>query len=402
MGFYYQKTLKFGPINLNFSKSGFGTSVGFKGARIGINSIGTYVHLGGSGIYFKKYLKKRKNQSAYSLESDMTETKDSLLPATEYPEDPIVKALNKRREKLSFAQIFIILYTIFASYRFTCATWKNYQIYNTTKIEKSEKRVKNKQNTESEPTSNILKNLTIELIIGSSIFLTLLPLAIYIDYRRKRSIINLEIPDHLEEYYLQPLDTILTEIAESKLIKILKSQKAFSINERKYNSGSTSDLELEKIKLYRRYPNFTKLNHKPFCLEYSDLRIFFLPHVILIDNPVDGLFYSFPVEETKFILTNERIVWTENVPKDSNIADYTYQYVNKKGGPDKRFSNNHQIPIIDMTSLTIVLQEENTVSLYISNSQVSKKYHNVIDEINRYFKAINLSTENSEDNNGTT
>jgi hypothetical protein len=36
----------------------------------------------------------------------------------------------------------------------------------------------------------------------------------------------------------------------------------------------------------------------------------------------------------------------ESVPRDSTIDGYTWQYVNKHGGPDRRFKNNKQIPVV--------------------------------------------------------
>ena len=41
----------------------------------------------------------------------------------------------------------------------------------------------------------------------------------------------------------------------------------------------------------------------------------------------------------------QRFIECNVVPKDATIVDHTWQYVNKSGGPDKRFQNNRQIPI---------------------------------------------------------
>ena len=41
-----------------------------------------------------------------------------------------------------------------------------------------------------------------------------------------------------------------------------------------------------------------------------------------------------------------RFVEGESVPGDSQQVDSTWRYVNKKGGPDRRFSNNRQLPIM--------------------------------------------------------
>ena len=36
---------------------------------------------------------------------------------------------------------------------------------------------------------------------------------------------------------------------------------------------------------------------------------------------------------------------TDGVPGDAKVIEHTWRYVNKKGGPDRRFTNNPQIPV---------------------------------------------------------
>lgn len=40
-----------------------------------------------------------------------------------------------------------------------------------------------------------------------------------------------------------------------------------------------------------------------------------------------------------------RFIESSPVPKDARVVDHTWQYVNKSGGPDKRFKNNRQLPV---------------------------------------------------------
>lgn len=56
MGFYVRKGFNFGPLRVNFSKSGVGLSLGVKGFRIGSGPNGNYVHAGRKGVYYKKML----------------------------------------------------------------------------------------------------------------------------------------------------------------------------------------------------------------------------------------------------------------------------------------------------------------------------------------------------------
>lgn len=56
MSFYIKKAFNFGPLRINFSKSGLGLSFGIKGLRIGSGPNGNYLHAGRKGIYYKKAL----------------------------------------------------------------------------------------------------------------------------------------------------------------------------------------------------------------------------------------------------------------------------------------------------------------------------------------------------------
>jgi len=59
MGFYIRKSFKIGPVKLNLSKSGIGTSVGVKGLRLGRRPNGSrYLHGGRYGLYYRKELGK--------------------------------------------------------------------------------------------------------------------------------------------------------------------------------------------------------------------------------------------------------------------------------------------------------------------------------------------------------
>ena len=60
MGFYIRKALMTGPVRLNLSKGGLGLSLGVTGARVGLNRQGVYVHGGREGLYYRKYVKRRK------------------------------------------------------------------------------------------------------------------------------------------------------------------------------------------------------------------------------------------------------------------------------------------------------------------------------------------------------
>jgi uncharacterized protein DUF4236 len=57
MGFFFRKSVSFGPVRLNFSKSGVGVSAGVKGLRAGVSAKGkSYVAGGRYGVYYRQGL----------------------------------------------------------------------------------------------------------------------------------------------------------------------------------------------------------------------------------------------------------------------------------------------------------------------------------------------------------
>jgi hypothetical protein len=84
MGWYLRKSLSLGPLRLNLSKSGIGTSVGVKGLRIGRGPKGPYVHGGRGGLYFREQLGGKPDEVAADEE-------EALEPAA--PKDGLMRLI---------------------------------------------------------------------------------------------------------------------------------------------------------------------------------------------------------------------------------------------------------------------------------------------------------------------
>lgn len=48
-----------------------------------------------------------------------------------------------------------------------------------------------------------------------------------------------------------------------------------------------------------------------------------------------------------------RFIEDETVPGDARVVDHTWRYVNKSGGPDRRFNNNRQLSICAYSQYTL-------------------------------------------------
>lgn len=65
-----------------------------------------------------------------------------------------------------------------------------------------------------------------------------------------------------------------------------------------------------------------------------------------------------------------RFIEDQGVPPDSHVVDYTWRFVNKKGGPDRRFNNNRQIPIAQYGFLQ--LQSQTGMNIHLNVSSVER------------------------------
>ena len=85
-------------------------------------------------------------------------------------------------------------------------------------------------------------------------------------------------------------------------------------------------------------------NVSPVCLDMRSQKFFFFPdRVYILQNKRYGA-----VEYASLMLTvgATHFIESQGVPADSQTVGQTGQYVNKKGGPDRRLHNNAQIPIV--------------------------------------------------------
>ncbi|MGQ0823763.1 MAG: DUF4236 domain-containing protein [Actinomycetota bacterium] len=60
MGLYLRKSISTGPLRFNLSRGGIGMSAGVKGLRVGTGPRGAYVHAGRGGIYYRQTLGTRR------------------------------------------------------------------------------------------------------------------------------------------------------------------------------------------------------------------------------------------------------------------------------------------------------------------------------------------------------
>ncbi len=92
-------------------------------------------------------------------------------------------------------------------------------------------------------------------------------------------------------------------------------------------------------------------NVKVPYLRLSHLELYFLPERLLLKR--GGSFAAIFYKNLRVSSSTTRFIEDESLPRDAQVVDRTWLYVNKQGGPDRRFRNNRQLPVCNYSQYTL-------------------------------------------------
>ncbi|MGH3927621.1 MAG: hypothetical protein ACRDTT_32965, partial [Pseudonocardiaceae bacterium] len=99
--------------------------------------------------------------------------------------------------------------------------------------------------------------------------------------------------------------------------------------------------------------------------------VYLLPDRVLVR---DGRQYAdVAYENLRSLATVQQFIEDGAVPSDSLVLGHTWQYVNVKGGPDRRFTNNRQLPILQYGRLTLSGEGGYSATFDFSNPRASSE-----------------------------
>ncbi len=327
MGFYIRKSISVGPFRFNLSKSGVGVSAGIKGLRVGAGPRGNYVHMGRGGLYYRKTLPPIGIENQKPVIDNLAENTNyehsnsthaplekiesgTIFAMTDSNSAELLEELDSKRKK------WIIWPVVFASGIIVA----------------------------------VLASLPIWWGIFTSIILSV-P-AYYYDQLRKTVVLFYELDDDIGRLY-EDLHHSIHEMGTSKKCWHIEAQG--NVSDRKYHAGADKLVERKPTFIGKKQPPFLKTNIEVPAIGVGKQVLFFFPDRLLVfeNNAVGAVSYN----DMKLNIYTNNFIEDDPVPADAKIIGRTWKYVNKNGGPDKRFSNNREIPIaeygyVDLRSTT--------------------------------------------------
>ena len=157
-------------------------------------------------------------------------------------------------------------------------------------------------------------------------------------------------------------------LSSEKIWIITSSQKS---TELKSAAGIT--IKRNEISFDTGVFNFIKSEFDIPILRGNDNAMYYLypKYVIKAFSPFN--FEIFPIENVTIRYNKTQFIESEDVPRDAVIVKYTYQYVNKNGDPDLRYSYNPRLPIVVYGEFEIALYD---LLFQISNTEATEKFVN--------------------------
>ncbi|TYO61856.1 DUF4236 domain-containing protein [Bradyrhizobium hipponense] len=111
----------------------------------------------------------------------------------------------------------------------------------------------------------------------------------------------------------------------------------------KRNAGVARTVERAQTSLTRGNPHLIQSNVDFLRIPLGKEAVYFTPDCILVvaGDAVAAVEY----EDVEVVCKPTRFVEDDAAPSDTQVVGETWRYVNRNGGPDRRFNNNRKLPI---------------------------------------------------------
>lgn len=152
-------------------------------------------------------------------------------------------------------------------------------------------------------------------------------------------------------------------------------QEAYVSNQ-KVNAGAGRNVKRILCKIDKTTPFYINTNVDTIQIKLSKEILIFLPDkVFIIRKSKVGLVNY---EDVSIRVSQTRFIESDPVPKDAIVVGSTWQYVNKNGTPDRRYSNNRQLPICQYGVVYLTSGTGLNVEMQFSNVNKTQDFEELI------------------------
>lgn len=345
----FRKRVKVFPgFYLNFSKSGISSTIGVKGASINFSKRGTYLNSSMPGIGSQRIKTGHANRPV------------DLNPYGEYPTVTIPKAATEIKSA-GIDQL----------------TSTNFKDLNDTLLEVYNDRIElRKEIKQAETNLHTLKTINIlACICLVGFFIKILQKKIaeqeeYLaDLEKQLNDSRVDIDMHFDHTFEEKYNAVAATYKNLLKSRIIWDITA-SAEQDRVKTRSAASHSVTRVPVSFRFDNINIIKSTYPALHFENKNggdLYIYPAFVIITADQRD-FAMVDIKDFEMTFSQQRFIEEEDIPADSHIIDRTWSKVNKNGTPDKRFSDNYEIPVVAYGQLNIRsrtgLNEVYTISNY--------------------------------------
>ncbi len=332
MPFYYRKSMKIGPLRLNFSKSGVGLSAGVKGLRVSTNNRGTYLNAGGNGLYYRQKIAgpwgrghggSAASSSSIAASMQSVFTQISGVPIEQLTTREValqLEAINRRIWQFHVAPWPLAVALVIACITAIASTWA----------------------------------ITILIVLFGGW------LAGYLGARDdtvRTTLLEYPPGTSTDNRYVRVQSACEALASAERIWEIVgyRADLGISLDQAGYLPELLSREPGALISSTTRQPPYLEPNLQAWQLVLPTATLVFLPDYLLV---LHGSRYgAVPYRDLRVTIDEMYVAERDEPPHDARVTAKTWRYATKAGGPDLRYRNNEQFYLVDygrlhLTSVT--------------------------------------------------
>jgi hypothetical protein len=356
VGLFFRKSVNFGPLRLNLSKSGVGASVGVRGARVSFSPRGTYVNMGAHGVYYRKRidgsgpiaggtasLRSRHSEpvpgSSFAAEIRSADVEQLVETSSQ----ELLAEINQRVRLFPFAPL---VWTIGVACTVGAVALSLSQL--------------------GEKGPGVAA-----IACGIGMFGTAavaLPAATR-DSRKRTTPLFYELGEPAERRFAE-IQHACAALAEAH--RVWRIRSAERQTDWKRHAGASTSVEREQVRAGRMNAPYIATNVETWGIDCGRTKLFFFPdHLFVFEG---GTFGAVSYESLGIKTAESRFIEDDRVPSDATVVGQTWQYVRRDGGPDLRFANNRQLPVALYGSTVFTSPQGLNIYLEVSNIAAASRF----------------------------
>ena len=206
--------------------------------------------------------------------------------------------------------------------------------------------------------------LALALTIGASLSL----LAYKRDVLKKTVTVLYDLEPDFEQEYRRVYETF-EQLRQCGRIWLVEARGETA--ETRYHAGASMLVRRTVISISFGLPKYVKSNIEVPIVPVGKQALYFFPDALLVQEGKQ--FGAIGYQRLNVSVRNQHFIEEGTVPQDSKVVERTWKYVNKSGGPDRRFKDNRELPVLQYEEIQFSSETGLNEVLQVSKPGVGAK-----------------------------